>query len=433
MTELRNGKTDGKVKEKITKWTAFASIIVFVVAAFEIVIMISPFAFFFYSVFNPIFGWLGQFAATRWLTSFFLPHMILPPTFFLKAIRIAGSVFFIFGALAFIICALQVYLGKLFKRGIAEKGLYRTIRHPQYLALAIWGIGMSILWPRFMVLASLSMMFVLYYFLARDEERRMITRYGASYESYMERTGMFLPKSIERLFHPIGRMIPRSSLRYAAVPLLVVIMVMGSGFILRTVTLHSLPFGSKSNMTVVSILPEDAGMNATAAETILNGQRDGRLELSPDGNYLAYLMPADYIMQGMIADTGGDFHLFKKHNTLIMISEWVLHPFEHLRASPALHMAKMHNVDPAVARRHHCPIGVNDQSLNCENCPYRRVIIDEVDNSDGKRLSREGLFAFNTQRIPRYAVDLNVETGEIVQILPVGKATAWVNVPTPSI
>ena len=104
----------GKLKEKMTKLTAFASIILFVIVAFEIMIMISPFAFFFYSVFNPIFNWLGQFPATRWLTSFFLPHMILPPTLFLKTIRIAGSAFFIIGALLFIVCALQVYLGKLF-------------------------------------------------------------------------------------------------------------------------------------------------------------------------------------------------------------------------------------------------------------------------------------------------------------------------------
>ena len=44
---------------------------------------------------------------------------------------------------------------KILKWGIADKGLYRIIRHPQYLALGIWGVGMSILWPRFLVLASL--------------------------------------------------------------------------------------------------------------------------------------------------------------------------------------------------------------------------------------------------------------------------------------
>ncbi|MCG6981534.1 MAG: hypothetical protein LJE88_08980, partial [Deltaproteobacteria bacterium] len=53
---------------------ARGSIIVFFIMAFEVMIMISPFAFFFYSVFNPVLHWLGKYAATGWLTSFFLPH-----------------------------------------------------------------------------------------------------------------------------------------------------------------------------------------------------------------------------------------------------------------------------------------------------------------------------------------------------------------------
>ena len=142
-----------KIEEILTMLAGRGSIVVFFIMAFEVMIMISPFAFFFYSVFNPIFKWLDQYTVTKWLTSFFLPHMILPPTLFLKTVRILGSAFFIIGALSFIICALQVYLGKIFKWGIADKGPYSHIRHPQYLSFGIWGIGMSILWPRFIVLA----------------------------------------------------------------------------------------------------------------------------------------------------------------------------------------------------------------------------------------------------------------------------------------
>jgi protein-S-isoprenylcysteine O-methyltransferase Ste14 len=422
-----------KIEKNATRITALASVLVFLIVAFEIMIMISPFAFFFYSVFNPIFNWLGQFAATRWLTAFFLPHMILPPTLFLKTIRILGSAFFLIGALVFIVCALQIYLGKLFKWGVADKGLYRTIRHPQYLALGIWGIGMSILWPRFIVLASLSLMFILYYFLAKDEERRMSTRYGESYETYMKNTGMFFPKSMEKLFSFMNRLIPRTSLKYAIIPVVIVILVLGSGFLLRSITLNSLPLESKSNLTIVSILPEDSASSANVIAGILNGQHDGRISLAADKDYLGYLMPADYIMQGMIANTGGDFHLYKQHNTIAMIWEWVLHPFEHLRASPSFHMAKMRNVDPSVARRHHCPIGINNPDLDCNTCPYRRVIIDEVTNNHEKHVSGSALLSFDTVRTPVYSVDLNAETGEIVKIVPVEKATAWADVPTPSI
>jgi hypothetical protein len=43
------------------------------------------------------------------------------------------------------------------------------------------------------------------------------------------------------------------------------------------------------------------------------------------------------------------------------------------------------------------------------------------------------LFSFGTIRTPRYAIDLNTQTGAIVNIVAVDKATAWVDVPTPSI
>jgi len=85
---------------------AFGGIAVFFIMALEVMIMISPFAFFFYSVFGPVFNFLGQHAATRWATMFFLPHMILPPTAFLKSVRIAGSLFFFIGFLGIAICAL---------------------------------------------------------------------------------------------------------------------------------------------------------------------------------------------------------------------------------------------------------------------------------------------------------------------------------------
>ena len=410
------------------------SILIFFIMAFEVMIMISPFAFFFYSVFNPVFKWVDQYSATKWLTFFFLPHMILPPTLFLKTVRVLGSLFFIVGAITFIICALQVYLGKIFKWGVVDKGLYKYIRHPQYLALGIWGIGMSILWPRFIVLASLSLMFILYYFLAKDEERRMLSRYGETYPSYMANTGMFFPRCIAARLSFIERLVPRKSLRYVITPIIIVIFVIGSGFVLREITLRSLPFTSENNVTLVSILPEDASLDKNILTGILKSRANGKLNLLKDGkDYLGYVMPPDYIMQGMIANTGGEFHLYKHHHTIAMITDWVLHPFQHLRTSPSFHMAKMHNVDPSIARRHHCPLGIDDPKLDCDTCPYRRAILVEIEHIRGGHISGKGLLAFDTSRIPIYSIDINIRTGKILNANKVGNATAWKDVPTPAI
>jgi protein-S-isoprenylcysteine O-methyltransferase Ste14 len=414
---------------------ARGGIIVFFIMAFEVMIMISPFAFFFYSVFNPVLHWLGSYPATEWLTSFFLPHMILPPTPFLKAVRILGSVLFVVGALSFSVCALQVYLGKIFQWGIADKGLYRRIRHPQYLTLGLWGIGMSILWPRFLVLASLSLMFILYYFLAKDEERRMLNQFRAGYRQYMERTGMFLPRAVEaRLSAPLG-LVPNGVAKYVAITLGIPIMVVGSGFVLREITLNSLPLESSRNLTLVSIIPEDEALSRKVLGEIFPAS-DAPYKLAyleSDKDYLGYVMPADYVMQGMIANTGDAFHLHQHHNTFALIADWVLNPFEHLRRSPSAQMAKMHNADPAMARRHHCPLAVNDPALQCDTCPFRRIVFVEVGHNGKDRLLKEGLFAFNVTRIPVGFVDINTQTGEILHAKHVEKATAWKDVPTPAI
>ena len=57
--------------------------------------MISPFALFFYAVFNPVLLALDRVPATRWLTAFFLPHMVISPDPAVSAIRMLGSVAFI--------------------------------------------------------------------------------------------------------------------------------------------------------------------------------------------------------------------------------------------------------------------------------------------------------------------------------------------------
>lgn len=118
------------IRRVLAQIAARGGILLFFIMALEVMIMISPFAFFFYSVFNPVFHWLGRYSATRWLIDFFLPHMILPPTLPLQIIRVLGSVLFVAGCLSFLLCALQVYLGKVLKWGVAQKGLYRHIRHP---------------------------------------------------------------------------------------------------------------------------------------------------------------------------------------------------------------------------------------------------------------------------------------------------------------
>ena len=165
MVEGRSNSSIGK------RFAWISAIFLSFIVAFEIAIMISPFAFFFYAAFNPFLLALNQSWMTRWLTAFFLPHMVVPPNEALTVLRILGSVFFVGGMLIFLVCAGQVYLGKLLRKGVATRGLYTLIRHPQYLGLGLAALGLAIMWPRFLTLALFGVMLFLYYLLAKDEGR----------------------------------------------------------------------------------------------------------------------------------------------------------------------------------------------------------------------------------------------------------------------
>ena len=246
---------------------------------------------------------------------------------------------------------------------------------------------------------------------------------------------MFLPRPVEALLSaPLG-LVPNTALKYVAITLCIPIVVIGSGFILREVTLSSLPFEASRNVTLVSILPEDDSLSRKALVELLPASdvSPSLSFLKADKDYLGYVMSADYVMQGMIADTGGEFHLHQHHNTFALITDWLLNPFEHLRRSPSAQMAAMHNADPPMARRHHCPLAVNDAAIQCESCPFRRIVFVEVDHERKGHLSRANLLSFDVTRTPVGFIDINTRTGEIINAKQVGKATAWKDVPTPAI
>ena len=85
MTEVKS--TDAKPDSLARRVVASSTVVLCFVVALEFVIMISPFAFVFYAAMNPLLLTLNQWAATRWLTAFFLPHMVVAPDLFLKAVR----------------------------------------------------------------------------------------------------------------------------------------------------------------------------------------------------------------------------------------------------------------------------------------------------------------------------------------------------------
>jgi protein-S-isoprenylcysteine O-methyltransferase Ste14 len=380
-----------------------SAIVLYFVIALEFLIMISPFAGLFYSVFNPLLVAAGSHPATRWLSAFFLPHMVVPPDALLQFIRVLGSVLFIVGMAAFLVCAVQVYAHKLLKKGAALKGLYSILRHPQYLALGMAGLGLSILWPRFLVVILWLVMLLLYYLLAVDEERRMLKAYPETYAAYKEKTGMFLPRSIEQL------VMPRSRAGKAAGFVLVWALVLGGAFALRAYTVDHLPVVTDGNVVALAVNPDDVLMMEHRLPDILS-LPEVQARVKAGQRYLVYFLPPDYIMQGLIADTGGEWRLYKQHHTVQMITDWILHPFGHLTGGGhGMHSASSSGMAFGEERR--------------------LVFVTILGRPDQQPLDA---FAIGAERSPQFMLDLDVHSLAIRDLKDLPKDTAWAKVPTPA-
>ncbi len=164
-----------------------AAFLVYLAITLEMLFMVTPFALYYYSFYSPLLSGPSSLRAIAWLPAFFLPHLsteILPSL---------GGVIFLLGLVGFFLCAFQLYYAKFRRRGVVQGGLYKRIRHPQYLFLGLAGLGLLIVWPRFILLLAYINMLWFYYLLARSEERRIEGRYGAVYREQTQRTWMFLP------------------------------------------------------------------------------------------------------------------------------------------------------------------------------------------------------------------------------------------------
>ncbi len=185
---------DATAQGKSTRRGLWAALAFYLLIAFEFLYMASPFAVYFYSVYRPGLDFIGSYPRLAWLTGFFLPHIVAETdSALINLHNTVGMALFAGGIAAFLIGAGQVYYRKLAKKGAAVGGVYRFIRHPQYLSLAISGLGLLLLWPRYVVLLTYVTVLFAYYGLARLEERECRSKFGKPYEEYMKKTGMFLP------------------------------------------------------------------------------------------------------------------------------------------------------------------------------------------------------------------------------------------------
>ncbi|MBM3891439.1 MAG: isoprenylcysteine carboxylmethyltransferase family protein, partial [Verrucomicrobia bacterium] len=195
--------TNATAENEGGRWRRAGQVLLKVVGFFVIlepIWMLLPFAGFLYGSVLRI-ETLARYPATAWLTHFVCPVLSFGWT---------GPILVVVGSVIFLVGASQIYWAKFRRSGLVTRGLYRFVRHPQYVALTLFGVGILLTWGRaIMFIAFFAMMF-LYYYLARSEERNCLRLFGEAYERYRQRTSFILPG--DRLLRPLGTRVARLAL-----------------------------------------------------------------------------------------------------------------------------------------------------------------------------------------------------------------------------
>jgi protein-S-isoprenylcysteine O-methyltransferase Ste14 len=79
------------------------------------------------------------------------------------------------------------------KNQLVTTGIYGRVRHPQYLGFLLLTLGINFLWTTFSTLILWPILALLYYRLAKEEEKGMEERFGEEYRKYKNTVPMFIP------------------------------------------------------------------------------------------------------------------------------------------------------------------------------------------------------------------------------------------------
>ena len=117
------------------------------------------------------------------------------------ALKMAGLIVFLIAVILWPIpyFALRKY-GNISSNGsymattkLVDKGIYRIIRHPQYLSFILLNIGVAMINHNiFSILLSVSSIFFILIGI-KDEEQQLVNQFGAEYVEYMKKVPSFSP------------------------------------------------------------------------------------------------------------------------------------------------------------------------------------------------------------------------------------------------
>lgn len=393
--------------------TAFAYLLI----GLEILIMISPFALYFYSVYGPVLKGLADSPLSGWLPEFFLPHLVFLDDPLVLALSYL-QVLLVVGLLLFLAAAVPLYYGRFTGRGVVSHSFYARIRHPQYLFLAVSGLGLLLYWPRFIILFFYITMLFIYYLLARNEEWRMQLESPGFYEDYMARTrDMFIPGNpggrLYRFF--LGWLRPKwlgIFVAYLLTLALGTLLALG----VRGHVVSRLPVVAVGQVTVLPVFSRPRAEVAELYRQALAGSAEVRefLAANPRVN-LAYLMPGDFFLAALVTDKDRRFseEMLERFPEIL---EWHQHKFHG-------GLGKFFRIFYNYTRQ----LGKVETDYDVE-----RLIFVAVSDGEGQPVGGDRLFALGLQRRPVLLVDVDAASHQVLTVVKTSGLNKWGGLPMPT-
>ncbi len=221
------------LKARLSHWGSIATLGVYLLAILEIAFMSTPFAAYYYTAYSPVLSVVSRSRYTSWLSEFFVTHLSVPDSIFLVAIKTSGVILACLGVAVFLVHAVYLYWLKFARNAVATRLLYAYVRHPQYSSLMVAGLGLAIMWPRFINLLLFLAMTLAYNALARHEERRLMAKHPVDYQGYMERKSRFLPGNPATYLNRLFVWLPEGRTRTTAATVAVFTITIIAAFALR--------------------------------------------------------------------------------------------------------------------------------------------------------------------------------------------------------
>ena len=121
-------------------------------------------------------------------------YQLRPICFIAGSVCMAGGLWVLYRAHADLGANWSITLELREGHELVERGIYRRVRHPMYLALLLYGLGQALVLPNWVAgPAYLVAVGALVALRIGPEERMMVEKFGGEYEAYVLRSKRLLP------------------------------------------------------------------------------------------------------------------------------------------------------------------------------------------------------------------------------------------------